>query len=197
MMAVSSASVAGFLITRGGRDAEPTTIYIQSNVSSSIEDVTGPIPATAGSEPVAELLIPNDRVGNTAPSDVPESSPPAEPDSALSSPAQKVEERVQSAVFAGQPEAEASQGSELGQPDEIARLIEQLDHQAAETPDPTHDPIPLIVQSPAIAPAGSAETTPHSDAAQSDADNPLDVTHREPAQAAAAVPTENVSAALH
>jgi hypothetical protein len=62
-------------------------------------------------------------------------------------------------------------------------LIEQLDHQAAETPDPAHEPIPLVAQSPA--------------AAQSDVGKLLDATHRDAAKAAATVPTGNVSETLH
>jgi hypothetical protein len=114
--------------------------------------------------------------------------------SVLSGSAQKVEVGGQNADSAGRPEAESSQESESGQPDGVAQLIEQLDHEAAETPDPAHEPIPLDEQSPA---AGSAETAPHSDAAQSDAGNPLDATPKDAAQATATVPTENVSSALH
>ena len=37
MVAFSSASIAGFLIMRGGRDAEPTTTHVQSDVSIETE----------------------------------------------------------------------------------------------------------------------------------------------------------------
>ena len=57
------------------------------------------------------------------------------------------------------------------------------DHQATETPDPAHEPIPLVAQSPA--------------AAQSDVGKLLDATHRDAAKAAATVPTGNVSETLH
>src|SRR3954447_10927351 len=166
IMAVSSAAIAGFLIMRGGRDAKPTT-YVQSNVSSTIEDIAAPSPAAARSEPVAGPLIQNDQVGNAGPSHAPKSPQAAEPASAFSSPAQEVEAGIQTAVFSDRPEAEASQESEPDQPDGIAQLIEQLDHQAAETSDPTHEPLSLVVQSLGAAPAGSAETVPHSNAAQS------------------------------
>jgi hypothetical protein len=103
---------------------------------------------------------------------------------------------VQTAVFSDRPEAQISQESEPGQLDGIAQLIEKLDHQAAETPDPAHEPIPLVVQSLASAPTGWAETTPQSDVAQSDADKSLNATQEDADKAAAIVPAENVSAAL-
>lgn len=193
--AISSASIAGFSIMRGGRDAEPMTTRVQSDVS--IETVTIRNPAEVHSEAVAEPLIQKQHVGSANPSHAPKPSLPAEQDSAFFSPAQKVEGGVQNTVFSGRPEAETSQGSEPGQSDGIAQLIEQLDHQAAETPDPAHQAIPWVAQSPSAVPAGSAETAPHSDAAQSDAGKPLDATHRDAAKATATVPTENVSTALH
>ena len=111
---------------RGGRDAEPTTTRVQSDVSSETEAVTIRNPAKVHSEAVSEPIIQEQQVGSADPSHAPKPSLPTEPESALSSPAQKVEVEVQNAVFAGRPEAEASQGSEPGQPDRIAQLIEQL-----------------------------------------------------------------------
>ena len=197
MVAFSSAPIGGFLIMRGGRDAEPTTTHAQSDVSIETESITIRNPVEDHSETVSKPLIQEQQVGSADFSHAPNPSLPAEPNSALSSPAQKVEVEGQNANFAGRPEAEASQESEPGQPDGVAQLIEQLNHQAAETPDPAHEPIPLVEQSPAAAAAGSAEAAPHSDAAQSDAGNPLDATPKDAAQATATVPTENVSAALH
>ena len=133
-----------------------------------------------------------DQVGNADPASAPKPSQTAGPNSTLSAPALKAEAGVQEAVVAGRPEADASQGSEPGRSDGIAKLVEKLDHQAAKTPDP----IPLVVRLPAAAPGGSAETTLHFDAAQSDAGQPLDATHRDAAKGAATVPTENGSAAL-
>ena len=135
-VAVSSASIAGFLIMCGSRDAEPTTAHVQSDASSETEAVTIRNPAKVHSEAVSEPLIQEQQVGSADSSQAPKPSLPAEPESALSSPVQKVEVGVQNAVFAGRPEAEALQGSEPGQPDRIAQLIDQLDHQAVETPDP-------------------------------------------------------------
>jgi hypothetical protein len=192
---VSSVSIAGFSIMRGGRDAEPTTTYVQPNASSTIEDVVIPSPVVARSEPVPELLIPGDQVRNADPAHVSEPSQTAEPDSTLSDPALKAEAGVQVAAVAGRPEAAASQESELGQPDEMARLIEQLDHQAAKILDSAHQPIPLAAHLPAAASAGLAETALQSDAAHSDAGQPLDVRHRDAAKASATMPTGKISAA--
>ena len=163
MVAVSSALIAGFLIMRGGRDAEPTTTRVQSDVSIETEAVAIRNPAEVHSEVVAEPLIQKWQVGSADPSPAPNPSLPTEPDTELSSPVQKVEVGVQNAAFAGWPEAEDLQGSESGQPDGIAQLIEQLDHQAAETSDPAHEPIPLGAQSPAAAPQ-IGRNAPHSDA---------------------------------
>jgi hypothetical protein len=131
MAAVSSASVAGFLVIRGGRNAESTPTHVQSDISIEIEAVAIRNPAEVHSEIVAEPLIQKQQIGSAAPSYAPNPSLPTEPDTALSSPAQKVEVGVQNAVFAGRPEAEDSQGSEPGQPDGIAQLIEQLLTRAA------------------------------------------------------------------
>jgi len=126
MVAVSSVLIAGFLIMRGGRDAESTTTHVQSDISIETEAVAIRNPAEVHSEVVVEPLIQKWQVGSADPSPAPNLSLPTEPDTALSSPAQKVEVGVQNAAFAGRPEAEDSQGSELGQPDGIAQLIEQL-----------------------------------------------------------------------
>ena len=126
MVAVSSALIAGFLIMRGGRDAEPTTTRVQSDVSIETEAVAIRNPAEVHSEVVAEPSIQKWQVGSADPSPTPNPSLPTNPDTAISSSAQKVEVGVQNAAFAGWPEAEDSQGSESGQPDGIAQLIEQL-----------------------------------------------------------------------
>ena len=196
MVVFSSALSASFSTMREGRDAEPTISPVQSDVSIKAEAVTIRNPAEDHLEVVSEPLIQNQRVGSADFSHAPEPSLLAEPDSALSSPVQKIEVGGQNADFASWPEAEASQESEPGHPDGVVQLIEQLDHQVAETSDPAHEPIPLIEQSPAAAPAGSAETAPHSDAAQSDAGNSLDATPKDAAKATATVPTGNASAAL-
>jgi hypothetical protein len=134
--AVSSASITGFLIMRGGRNAEPTTTHVQADASSKTEAVTIRNPAEVHSEAVSEPIIQEQQVGSADPSHAPKPSLPPEPKSALSSPAQEVEVGGQNSGFAGRPEAEASQRSEPDQPDGIAQLIEELDHQAVETLDP-------------------------------------------------------------
>jgi hypothetical protein len=126
MVAISSASTTGFLIVRGDRDAEPTTTPVQSNISIGTEAVTIRNSAEVHSKTVAEFSIQKWQVEDADPSPPPKPALPAEPDSALSSPAQKVEAGVQNVVFAGRPEAEASQDSESDQSDGIAQLIEQL-----------------------------------------------------------------------
>jgi hypothetical protein len=131
MVIVSSASTAGFLIMRGGHDAEPTTTRAQSDISIEPEAVTIRNSAEVHSKAVAESSIQKWQVEGTDPSPAPKPALPAEPDSALSSPAQKVDAGVQNAVFAGRPEAEASQESESGQPDGIGQLIEKLLIQAS------------------------------------------------------------------
>src|SRR3954447_1495024 len=97
----------------GGRDTEPTTIHIQSDVSIGTKSVTTRNLAEDHSEAVWEPLIQEQQVGGADSSHAPNPSLPAEPDSALSSPAQKVEVEGLNAGFAGRPEA--SQGSEPGQ----------------------------------------------------------------------------------
>ena len=126
MVAISSASTAGFLIMHGGRDTEPTTSRVQSYISSETEAVIIRNSAEVHSKAVAESSIQKWQVEGADPSPAPQPALSAEPDSALSSPAQKVEAGVQNVVFAGRPEAEASQESESGQSDGIAQLIELL-----------------------------------------------------------------------
>jgi hypothetical protein len=126
MVAVSSASTAGFLIVRGDRDAEPTTTPVQSNISIGTEAVTIRNSAEVHSKAVAESSIQKWQVEGADPSPAPQPALSAEPDSALSSPAQKGEAGVQNAVFADRPQAEASQEAESGQSDGIAQLIELL-----------------------------------------------------------------------
>jgi hypothetical protein len=129
-----SVSIAGFSILHGGRDAEPTTTGIHSDISSGTEAVAIPGSATDRSEAVTKLLIPKNQIGTADPSHAPKPLPFPEPDSAIPNPVQKVEVGVRDAGFAGQPEAEASQESEAGQLDVIEQLIEQLNLAAAAPP---------------------------------------------------------------
>jgi hypothetical protein len=126
MVVISSASITGFLVMRGGRNAEPAPTHVQSDISIETEAVAIRNPAEVHSGIVAKPLIQKQQIGSAAPSYAPNPSLPTEPDTALSSPAQKVEVEVQNAAFADRPEAEDSQGSEPGQPDGIAQLIEKL-----------------------------------------------------------------------
>jgi hypothetical protein len=165
MAAIAFASIAGFSFVHGGRDAAPTITGIQSEMSNETEASAIPGSLIGRSETLAELLLSTDQVGSPDPSHAPKPLRPPEPDSPVSGPAQKVEMGVQDAVFAGQPEAEASQRSEAGQPDAIEQLIEQLNYTAAAPPDPAHEPISLVAQSPSATPTGSAETEPQLDTA--------------------------------
>ena len=88
---------------RGGRDAEPTTTRVQSDISIETESVTIRNSAEVHSKAVAKSSIQKWQVEGADPSPAPKSALPAELDSALSSPARKVEAGVQNAVFqAGQ-----------------------------------------------------------------------------------------------
>jgi hypothetical protein len=196
MAAIASASIAGFSIVHGSRDAEPTSTGIQSEISNGTEAPAIPGSVIGRSNALAELLLSKDQVGNPDPSHAPKPLQPPEPDPPVSAPAQKAETGVRDAVFAGQPEAETSQKSETGQLDSIEQLIEQLNHAAAASPNPAHEPISLVAQWPSAAPIESAETELHLDTAPPDASESLKATPKDEAKAIETVSTENVSAAL-
>jgi len=166
--AVASASIAGFSLVHGGRDAEPTTTDIQSEISNGTKAPAIPGSVIGGSEALTKLLQSKDQVRNPDPSHPPNPLRSPEPDLLVSDPAQTVETGVRDAVFAGQPKAEASQKSEAGQSD----AIEQLTQAAAAPPDLAHEPFSLVAQSPSAAPIGSAETEPHLDTAPPEASEP-------------------------
>ena len=152
----------------GGRDAEPTTTDIQSEISNGTKAPAILGSVIGGSEALTKLLQSKDQVRNTDPSHPPNPLRSPEPDLSVSDPAQTVETGVRDAVFAGQPKAEASQKSEAGQSD----AIEQLTQAAAAPPDLAHEPFSLVAQSPSAAPIGSAETEPHLDTAPPEASEP-------------------------
>ena len=166
--AIVPASIAGFSFVHGGRDAEPTTTDIQSEISNGTKAPAIPGSVIGGSEALTKLLQSKDQVRNPDPSHPPNPLRSPEPDLSVSDPAQTVETGVRDAVFAGQPKAEASQKSEAGQSD----AIEQLTQAAAAPPDLAHEPFSLVAQSPSAAPIGSAETEPHLDTAPPEASEP-------------------------
>jgi flagellar motor protein MotB len=147
--AIVSASIVGFSFVHGGRDAEPTTTDIQSEISNGTKAPAIPGSVIGGSEALTKLLQSKDQVWNPDPLHPPNPLRSPEPDLSVSDPAQTVETGVRDAVFAGQPKAEASQKSEAGQSD----AIEQLTQAAAAPPDLAHEPFSLVAQSPSAAPA--------------------------------------------
>ena len=74
-----SVSIAGFSIVRGGRDAEPTTTRVHSDISSKTEAVAIPGPSADRSEAVVEAQKSQKQVTNAEPSQVHKPSQPAEP----------------------------------------------------------------------------------------------------------------------
>jgi hypothetical protein len=161
-----SVSIAGFSIVRGGRDAEPTTTRVQSDVSSRIEAVA--IPGTDSSQ-------------------VHRPSRPPEPDSAVPETLQRLAVGVRETGSVAQQEAGVPQWSNVGQVD----AIQQSTDPAIAPRDPTHEPIPSVAQSLSATPKGLAERAPHSDTRQ-----PLETTPKNETKATATVPDKNVSAAL-
>ena len=161
-----SVSIAGFSIVRSGRDAEPTTTRVQSNISSRTEAVA--IPGADSSQ-------------------VHKPSQPAEPDSAGSGTLQRLAVGVRETGSAAQQEAGAPQRSNAGQGD----AIQQSTDPAIAPGNPVNEPTPSVAQSLSATPKGSAETASHSDSRQ-----PLESTPKNEAKATATIPDKNVSAAL-
>jgi hypothetical protein len=161
-----SVSIAGFSIVRSGRDAEPTTTRVQSNISSRTEAVA--IPGADSSQ-------------------VHKPSRPAEPDSAGSGTLQRLAVGVRETGSAAQQELGAPQRSNVGQ----VNASQQSTDPAIAPRDAAQEPSPSVAQALSATPKGSAETAPHSVTGQ-----PAEVTPKDKAKATATVPTRNVSAAL-
>jgi hypothetical protein len=180
-----SVSIAGFSIVRGGRDAEPTTTRVQSDIFSKTEAVAIPGPSADRSEAVVEAQKSQNQVTNAEPSQVHKPSQPAEP--AVPGTLQGLAVGVREPASAVQQEVGAPQPSNVGQVD----AIQQSAAPATAPRDPAHEPTPSIGQSPSATPKGSVETAPHSDTGQPPGAIPKD----EP-KAIATMPTKNVSAVL-
>jgi hypothetical protein len=202
-VAVASASIAGFSIVRGGRDAEPTITRVQSNPSggSGTEAVAMPGLPTDRPEAVAEPLKPEMQGVSTAISQAPETSrsdePGAqsrEPGAAVSEPLQLVPVGVQETATATRHEAEAPQQPDAGEPGAVEKSPAAA---AAATPsDPTHEPVPPIAQSPSAILPGAPNAVPHPETGQPETGGQSEATFKDEAKATptvpAAVPTRNV-----
>ena len=182
-----SVSIAGFSIVRGGRDAEPTTTRVQSDVSSRTAAIAIPGSAAGRLEAVVGTQKPQKEVTNADSSQAHKPSRPAEPDSAVPGTLQSLTVGVRETGSAAQREVGAPQPSNAGQAD----AIQQSTAPATAPRDPAHEPTPLVAQSLSATPKGSAETAPHSDTGQ-----PLDTIPKDEPKTTATAPTKNVSAAL-
>jgi TPR repeat protein len=171
-VAVASASIAGFSIVRGGRDAEPIVVTIPSDIPGRTEVAAIPGSSAARSEGVAEALKPTQQVVNAGAAHEPKSPQAAEPISAVSDPPQGVNAEVRANVSAGRPEAEVSEKSDAGQRD----AIEQLNPAAAASPEPDDESTPWVAQSPSVAREEAAGTAPHSGTGQPDVGELLEAT---------------------
>jgi len=170
-VAISSVSIAGFLIMLGGRDAEPTTTRLHSNIPSQTEVVGIPYPTAARSAAVVGSLTPQ----NLAPG-----------------PSQKIVAGVQERVSVTEREADAPQQSSADRPGAIWGSTDP----APVLDNPAHGPTTLVAPSPSVIPPRLAETTSHSDAGTQDAGEPPEATKKNGSKATATLPTGAVSAAL-
>ena len=163
--AIASASIVGFSLLRGARDAEPIIAGVQSHASSRAEAFAMPGAAADRSAAVAETLEPPTQVVGAAASHAPLSSPHGEPDAAPPALLQRVALGGRETVPAERREAETASQPSTGQPDAIERLIEQLTKPAEAPPrDAAPAPAAPVGQSPAATPTGPAETASHLDA---------------------------------
>src|SRR3954469_3812061 len=101
---VASTSIAGFSIVRGNHDAKLTIVPIPSEVSGGTEVGAIPGSSAARSEAAAEALEPTGQVVNAETSHEPQSSPSAEPNSAVPDPPQGVTTGIRAKVSASRPE---------------------------------------------------------------------------------------------
>lgn len=185
---VASASIVGFSVLRSGHDAEPAIAGVQLPISGgSGTEALGASGAAAGREAAAETAIPEKQVMSADASQALRLLPPGEPDSAGPEPAEPILVGVQEKAFAAQQEAEARPRTDVGQPD-----ASEPSTVPAKAPGGSgHEPLTLETQSPSVTPAGPAKTAPHLD--RPEAEQPK---AEEMLQAAPAVPTRNVSAAV-
>ena len=182
-----SVSIAGFSIVHSGRDAEPTTTRVQSDISSRTEAVATPGPAAGHSEAVVEAQKPQKQVANADASQAPKPSQPAQPDSAVPGTSQRFTVGVQETGSTAQQEVEAPQRSNSGQ----VNASQQSTDPAIAPRDAAQEPSPSVAQALSATPKGSTETAPHSVTGR-----PQEVTPKDEAKATATVPTKTVPAGL-
>ncbi len=153
-----SVAIAGFSIVRGGRDAEPTTTRVQSDISRGTEAVAIPGPAAGHSEAVMETQKPQKQVANADASQAPIPSQLAEPDSAVPGTLQRLTAGVRGTGSAAQQEVGAPQRSNAGQ----VNASQQSTDPEITPRDAAQEPSPSVAQSLSATPKGSGETAQHS-----------------------------------
>ena len=171
MAAISSLSIASFLIMHPSRDTEPRTTSTLLDVPSQLVAAAIPRPAAAHFEAAVEFLTPR----------MPVSASP-----------QEIEAGAQETISEIQREMEVAPLSATNQ---FGTTQHSADPATAPR-DPEHEPIQLVIHFPSTTSTGSVETTGHSDTGQPDMREPPEVPPTNGAKGTATMPTGIVSATL-
>ncbi len=156
--AVASASIAGFLLLRGGRDANPTTAAVQAKPFYGFEAVAMPGASVDRPALAAEVMKPSTQ----------SVSLPGAPDLAVPGALQRVAVVDRETVSADRLEAGATQTSNAADPDPIGQLVERLTEPAEARASSA--PAPQVIQSLSAALAKPTETAAPPDGGEKKAD---------------------------
>jgi hypothetical protein len=174
---IASASIAGFSILTGGRNAEPTTARIQSEVAGGTEAAAIPGSVKVRSGSAATTPTAKKQVVNAISSHAPQPSKNGEPDSIALGLLHKTAAGGRAKTPATGPDTGASQDPIGGQRDTTGGdTIEKSHRAAAISPESAaRPPTPSVARSPSPDRVGALEIARHSVTGQPDEHEPVNV----------------------